>query len=284
MSKIFESMRRARPAFPAIDLGAYTLEGEQPGVTKPAEQPPLAAEENVSRELRIPESAPLLPFDGTHPRASEQYRILRTKIAQHSKEPKCIVISSAGVGDGKSTTAINVAAAFALKTDARILLMDGDFRRATIASQLGLPAEPGLADVLGGKCLLESATVRAAQIPNLHVLPAGRPTLNPSELLDSTAWASLCLRCRQMYEFIFIDSPPIGTVADFDLIHAHCDGVVLVARQDHTKRGLLLETLKKINKDKLLGVVLNATLSWPLARHNNSNAYYYYASAGSPTQ
>jgi capsular exopolysaccharide synthesis family protein len=280
MSRIFDSIQRAQPRFPGIDLASLAEQRPEARLLSTAtEERVISGDECATRELQIPESAPLIPFDGSHPGASEEYRILRTKIVQHQKQPKCIVVSSAGVGDGKSTTAINLASVFALKSDARILLMDGDFRRATVASQLGLPSEPGLADVLSGRSTLESAIVRAAQIPNLHVVPAGKASVNPSELLDSAAWTSLCLRCRRSYRYVFIDSPPIGTVADFDLIQAHCDGIILVARPDRTKRAHVLDILKNINKDKLVGVVLNSIVPWPLGKRKRSDSYYY-VSAG----
>ena len=94
--------------------------------------------------IRIPASTPLLPFDNTNFSAAEQYRMIRTKLIQHPRQPRLILISSAVPGDGKSVTAVNIAGALALKTEANVLLVDTDFRRSTIHIQLGLPASPGL--------------------------------------------------------------------------------------------------------------------------------------------
>src|SRR5207253_2006001 len=136
--------------------------------------------------LRIPHNSPALPFDGTLWAANEQYRILRTKLVQHPKSPRMIMISSTGPGDGKSITAINLAGALALKSDANVLLMDCDFRKSAIHRHLGSPPTPGLAEVLAGTCALEDAVVGTEEMPNLYILPAGKPEGNPVELLDSS--------------------------------------------------------------------------------------------------
>src|SRR5262249_37778174 len=82
--------------------------------------------------VRVPAAAPVLPFDGSHRRAAEQYRLVRTKIVQHPGQPRMLVVSSPAPGDGKTVTAVNIAGALALKNDANVLLMDGDLRRSTI--------------------------------------------------------------------------------------------------------------------------------------------------------
>ena len=90
----------------------------------------------------------MLPFDdGVSSHASEQYRIVRTRIVQHPSRPSLILVSSPDPGDGKTITAINVAGALSLKSEGSVLLIDADFRRPNIHEQLGLPIGPGLADL-----------------------------------------------------------------------------------------------------------------------------------------
>jgi receptor protein-tyrosine kinase len=187
-----------------------------------------------------------------------------------------ILISSAGPGDGKSVTAVNVAGALSLKTEANVLLADTDFRRSTIHSQLGLPAAPGLADVLSGGATLEEALIRTKQFPNLYVISAGRHCANPSELLDSTQWSTICNQLRSRFRYVIADSPPVASVADYELLQATCDGVVLVVRPDHTKRQACMKAIEIIPKDKLIGVVMNCVSEWFLARDD----YSYYDSKG----
>ena len=129
--------------------------------------------------IQVPASVPILPFDGAHPAASEQYRLARTKIIQHPRQPRIIQVSSPGPGDGKTITAINLAGALSLKTGGAVLLVDGDFRRSVVHSHLGLPAGPGFAEVLAGSCPLEAALIHVEQFHNLYVLPAGTTKSSP---------------------------------------------------------------------------------------------------------
>jgi protein-tyrosine kinase len=225
----------------------------------------------VSIQLSV--DSPVLPFDTEHQRAGEQYRMARTKLLHHPRQPRLVVISSAGSGDGKTVTAINLAGAMALKSEAEILLVDGDLRRSQIAPLLGIPNSPGLADVLGGRCQLEDAIVRLEQFPNLCVLPGGKPTANPTELLDSNRWLALCASVKEQFKYVIFDAPPIAAVADYDLIQAHCDGVVLVVRPDHTDRKRCLQALEIVPKERLIGVVMNCVRDWFLWKTQDYYAY-----------
>jgi capsular exopolysaccharide synthesis family protein len=229
--------------------------------------------------IRVQASSPVLPFDGTDWCAGEQYRILRTRIVQHAKQPRVIVVTSAGSGDGKTVTVINLAAALALKTGSRVLLLDGDFRRSRVSLELGLPSAPGLADVLKGDRSSDEALIQIEQIPNLYVMPAGEPQLNPAELLDSGQWTTMCAMWRRQFEYTVIDSPPIGAVADYDLLQAVSDGVLMVARPDHTNRKVCFKALETIPSDKMIGVVLNCLRGW-LVDKESAPYYSYYRSTG----
>jgi capsular exopolysaccharide synthesis family protein len=228
--------------------------------------------------VRIPAPSPLLPFDDGQWRPSEQYRILRTKINQHPKKPQVIVVSSPAPGDGKSVTAVNTAAVLSLKKEGRVLLLDADLRKSAIHVQLGIPQSPGLADVLTGNCTLDDAIVRIQEFPNLFVLAAGTASGNPAELLDSAAWQGLCEKLRSLFRFVVMDSPPVGAVADYDLIQAVCDGVILVIRPDHTNRQLCQKSLEHLPKAKFLGVLLNCVPDWAPAKGAGSDYYYYSGS------
>ncbi|HEY7390839.1 MAG TPA: CpsD/CapB family tyrosine-protein kinase [Bryobacteraceae bacterium] len=273
MSKVFDALAREQAAVPnAAQSGALSALLEELASAKaklsgaPSEK--LSAASNAgapsalsairTAPLRIAQRAPLLPFDGEHAQGAEQYRIARTRIAQHPNHPSMIVVSSAGRGDGKSVTAINLAGSFSLKAEGAILLVDADFRHSSIRKQLGLGAASGLAEVLEGKCALEEGLTRAEQLPNLYILPAGDPAANPGELLDSERWRELARRLRQLFGYIVVDSPPVAAVADYELIQSVSDGTLLVLRPDHTRRSLAAEALKAIPQKKLIGVVMNS--------------------------
>ena len=240
----------------------------------PAAEPhPLAHIRTLS--LRIPAPSPLLPFENGQWRPNEQYRILRTKISRHPKQPQVIVISSPASGDGKSVTAINTAGALSLKSGAEVLLLDADLRKPVMHKQLGLPQSPGLADVLAGACTLDEALVHTREFPNLYAITSGTTSVNPVELLDSRPWRDLCARLRTMFRYVIIDSPPVGAVADYALIQDVCDGIILVVRPDYTDRNLCRQSLDLVPKAKFLGVLLNCVPDWAPLGQGGSDYYYY---------
>jgi protein-tyrosine kinase len=241
---------------------------------EPIDAPPetVAPREIAYRmvQLKAKSGDPVLPFDEIDYRAAECYRTLRTNILHRSANLRTIAISSAGPGDGKTITSINLAGVLALKTDARVLLIDADLRRYGVARKLGIDRSPGLGEVLTGACSLDDAIVQTMNLPNLFVLPAGSSLPNPTELLDSSVWRGLIASVREQFEFIIIDTTPIGAVADFALVERVCDRTILVARPDHTERKGFLEALRSVSEEKLLGVVLNHTKEWFLWRSYDS--------------
>jgi protein-tyrosine kinase len=225
--------------------------------------------------LKVSPGSPVLPFDYSHWGASEQYRFIRTRIVQDPREPKMIVISSGGSGDGKSLTAINVTGALSLKTETA-LLIDADFRRASIHKHLNIERTPGLGDILEGRVTIEQALLRIDQLPRMYVLTAGEIHANPTELLDSPQWHTFRQQMRERFDYVIIDSPPIGTVADYDLIQSGCDGVLFVARPDHSNRSACFKALNHIPKEKLLGTAINCVKPWFLLKKSAYGSYQQY--------
>jgi capsular exopolysaccharide synthesis family protein len=222
--------------------------------------------------LRVSDSTPLLASQPEQPHAAEQYRIVRTRILQHPSGPSLLVVSSPSMGDGKTVTAVNLAAAFAMKSEEQILLIDADLRRSAVHSYLRVPRAPGLAEVLAGTCRPQDAIFRVGQIPSLHVLPAGEPAANPTELLGSSRWLALVNTVRQHFRRVIVDSPPVEVVADYDLIAAACDSVVLVIRPGCTNRTLCLRALEK-TKTKLRGALINGAADGGLSKRYLSHYY-----------
>ncbi|HEY7338260.1 MAG TPA: CpsD/CapB family tyrosine-protein kinase [Bryobacteraceae bacterium] len=253
-----------------------------PKESAPAAPPAVAAAPGGARRtpLALQSSSPLLPFENPHAHAAEQYRILRTKLAHHPKRPKMIVVSSANPGDGKTFTAINLSGVLSLKGDAKVLLMDADFRRSAIHAQLGLPEGPGLSEVVLGACQFDDAVIQAEQFPNLHILVNGKlANMNPSELLDSPYWRALCQMTRKRYQYVIVDSPPVAAVADYELIQMAADGMVLVVRPEHTNRSACFKAIETIPRDKFLGVILNCAQPWFLHKAYGYEYNYGYGYA-----
>lgn len=288
MSKIYEALTKKTAAQPQSELGEMFDRGEEavgllssegPGETvthvaspkpvqqlSPSAQFPLDWERIRSVSLRVADVSPVLPFGGEHPAAAEQYRLLRTRMTQSAPDCRFVLVTSAGPGEGKTVTSINLAGALSLKSTAKVLLIDGDLRRSSIPSVLGIPESPGLADVVARDAALGDAIVRAVEFPNLYILPAGKAKCNPSEIFDSVAWREVVTTIRASFDQIVSDCPPMGPLADFDLLEAACDRVLLVVRPDHTRRAHLNEAMERISKDKLLGTVLNCFSDWIFRR------------------
>ena len=230
-----------------------------------------------SVEVRPRKSVPLLPFAGESGQAAEQYRIVRTKVLQHPTRPRSIVVSSAESGDGKSVTAVNLAGVLALSPELKVLLSDGDLHRTSLARYFDIPATPGLANILDGQASISDTLVRIEPFPNLYFLPGGKSQRGPADTLNSNRWSELAGALRSQFDFCVFDAPPAGALADFDLIQAAVDGVVLVVRQDHTNRMLWMRALDSVPEEKLVGVVMNCIKPWFLGRGLGYYQYYYYS-------
>jgi len=278
MSKIFEVLKKhnsidlaeieqesSTTRIPPVDKGARLGDGLLP-----------SAQVEIGRiiSLHVSALAPIFPFsEEVHSAASEQYRIIRTKILHNASKPRLIVVSGACTGDGKTITSINIAASLSLKANAAVLLVDTDLRRPRIAKLLGIPSAPGLADVLCGRACLDEALVRTEEFPTLSLLPAGEGMENAAELLDSDQWRRLILEIRRRFSYAIMDATPAAVVADYELLQHVADGVIVVVRPDHTDREACLSLLQSVPKEKLVGAVLNCVEeSWLW----NTPGYYSY--------
>jgi capsular exopolysaccharide synthesis family protein len=290
VSKVFESIRRLEAESDSV---SSDLLSEAKSIFRDGAIPakPVAVESNGKSShvtdvphrvlpVRISADSPLMPFtpnDLGHARAGEQYRIIRTKIVQHPRSPRALAVSSVDSGDGKTATSVNVASALALKNQTNVVLVDCDLRRGRIAELLGFPETPGLTDLLSGSVTMGEAIIQAQQFPNLHILPGGTRLANPTELLDSPQWRNLIQQLRKQFDYVVLDTPPIGSLADYDLIQAASDGILLVARPDYTNRTRCLNALNSIPQDRLIGVILKCVEDWFLSKSSSHYGYYGYS-------
>ncbi len=224
--------------------------------------------------MEIPQGSPIFPFDGTEPRVAEQYRILRTSILLHPAKPHVIAVSSGSSGDGKTLTAINIAGILAMKSETTVLIVEGDLRKCALAPILGVKSSPGLAEVLRGQTTLDDAIIRAEQLPNFHILPAGTVTDNPAELLDSDEFRKFVKDVRKRFSFVVFDTTPAASVADFKLVMQVSDGILIVVRPDHTDRDSFQRAFELVPEKLLLGAVINAFEDWFLWKKLDANYYY----------
>jgi len=192
--------------------------------------------------------------------AAEQYQGLRLTIERlaRARGVKVMAISSPAAGDGKTVTAINLAGALARGSDERVLLIDADLRRPSIAAQLGLPhTHVGLADALSDDRTSVGSTVTRLDAYNLDVIPAGTPRAGVSQLLRSPRLDAFLREARRQYAYIVLDTPPLLPVFDSALLAASVDGVLMVVSANRTPRKLLGEALNLLDASTVLGIVFN---------------------------
>jgi len=206
--------------------------------------------------------------------AAEQYQGLRLTVERlaRGRDVKVIAISSPAAGDGKTVTAINLAGALARGSDDRVLLIDADLRRPSVARQLGITdAKVGLADALSDGRTSVADVVRRLDAYNLDVIPAGTPRTGISQILRSPRLDAFLKEARQRYAYIVLDTPPLLPVFDSALLAKSVDGVLMVVSANQTPRKLLGEALNMLDASKVLGIVFNRDAR-PLFGYYN--AYY----------
>ena len=192
---------------------------------------------------------------------AEQYRALRHTVEQlhKARDLRIVAVSSPGVGDGKTTTAINLAGALAQAPDARVLLVDADLRRPSLASLLALGGSdgPGLVNAILDSTLTLEQVARPRPPFNLSVIPAGQAPPSPYEMLKSPRLGELLEEARRRYDYIVLDAPPLCPVQDCRVIAQWVDGFLLVVAAHHTPRRLVAEALTVVERGKMLGLIFN---------------------------
>jgi capsular exopolysaccharide synthesis family protein len=202
--------------------------------------------------------------------AAEAYRVLRTNIqyANVDNPLKTIVVTSTGPGEGKTTTAINLAVVFA-QDQYKVLVIDADLRRPKIHKVLNLASNKGLTDILVRHSGFRSY-VKKIERYKIDLITSGRIPANPSEMLNSNTFKELLAGIKEEYDIVIIDSPPVLSVTDAVILSKMADGTLVVAcsgkvRGDDLKK--TVEILEKVDSN-IIGIVLNKT--------TNSKRYYKY--------
>lgn len=203
----------------------------------------------------------------------EAYKSLRTNVRffLHNYECKKLCITSATAGEGKSITMLNLAISIA-QSGQKVILIDADLRRPAMARLLVEKAAPGLSNVLAGLSTIQES-IRTEVYPNLDILFSGDVPPNPSEILGSAEMEKLITDLSKRYDYVLVDTPPVGVVSDASLVASLVDGVLLLVRQNRTKKD---EVRRAVNNLQLTGArILGYILNGVVPEHGDSYGYYY---------
>jgi capsular exopolysaccharide synthesis family protein len=218
-----------------------------------------------------------------HPRSPhcEEYRSLRTQLLLAAerrraagKEMQAIVVASARPGEGKTTTAVNLAWMLAQTDGVNCLIIDADLRMPSLADYLGVEEHPGLSDVFDGSVEIEQAIVKLNPA-GLHLLPGGAAREDIAELISGNAFRRILDKARTMFDYIIIDAPPLTIFTDAAVLINLADGAMLVVKAGKSRYATINRMLEHVSRDQLLGVVLNGTKEESPESHYN----YYYDSS-----
>ena len=205
---------------------------------------------------------------------SEQYRAIRTNIEYSNvdQNTKTILVTSSDKNEGKTTTVSNLAVSFA-NLNKKVLLIDCDLRNASIHKMFKINNIYGLTDILAKDRAVDKC-IQKTELENLYVLTAGSTPPNPAEILSSEKMKNLIEDLKNIYDYIFIDTPPIGLVTDAGVLSSFIDGVVLVVKSESVEKKYLEETKKKLDAvdARILGAILNSYKS----EQKDYDYYSYY--------
>jgi capsular exopolysaccharide synthesis family protein len=221
----------------------------------------------------IPQNIGYLLDEGTESKHAEAYRVLRTNLLFSRKDEKLntIVVVSAGAGEGKSTTTINLATVFS-QAGNRVLVVDSDLRRPTLHKLFKVSNNLGLTNyLLKQNTLLE--LVQTTPVPNLDFMASGRLPNSSMGILGSAQMKEMIAELKQRYDFIFFDSPPILGVSDASILASEVDLVMQVIQYRRYPQPMTIRAKQMIEKvgGNFIGMVLNNI------NMSQDEGYYYYS-------
>lgn len=209
-------------------------------------------------------------------RSVEQYRRLaaRLHLAQAQRGTKVVMISSALPGEGKTLTAANVALTLSHSYKRRVLLIDGDLRRPWVHELFNVPNISGLNDGIRSQNGQKVPLIRWSDC--LTLLTAGRPDADPMSVLSSDRMRQIVAEASETFDWVIVDTPPVGLLTDASLLAAIVDTVILVVQSGRTPFHEIDKVVQAIGRESILGIVLNKVE--PNGSYPYEDYYYSYAS------
>jgi capsular exopolysaccharide synthesis family protein len=208
---------------------------------------------------------------------ADQYRGLRHTIERLHRDSglQVVAVTSPGAGEGKTITSLNLAASLAQSAQTRVLVIDADLHRPSVAENLGIapPHAPGLSDAIVGDDSSLNHAMRRIEPFNLSVVLAGTPHAGAYELLNSSRLDFLLKTARSDFDYVIVDTPPVVPLPDSRLLARCVDGFLLVVAAHKTPRKALAEALNLVDSSKTIGMVFNGD-DRPLSPYSSYYGYY----------
>lgn len=234
---------------------------------------------NKNRENLKPEQSRKVLGENLSFAAAEAYKMMRTNLNFSLPEVdgcKIIGVTSSLKGEGKSTTAVNIAYTMA-QTEGKVLLIEADMRLPTLARRLRVRTKPGLSNLLGGQCNGNDILQKSGLLSNLWVTTAGDIPPNPAELLGSERMGATLKALSNVFDVIIVDLPPVTAVTDAAIVSKFVQGMIIAVRQNYCDRASIDETVKQLRfaNAKILGFVMTGadTQSKNYKRYGNYGDY-----------
>jgi protein-tyrosine kinase len=286
MGRIDEALRRTGVDTSAAPAGSGAA--SSPWAFGPEPPQPVAQGPRLRSELDFPPAAGsgswrfsefsaewrdrLIGSPSVDPLLVEQFRRLAATLhhVQTADNLKAVLVTSALPGDGKTMTSVNLSLVLSASYGRRVLLIDADLRRPSIQALSQMPDAPGLSDALK-----VSGDQKLSVVPlteNLVLLPAGRAVSDPMGALTSSRMQRILEEAAERFDWVIVDAPPIGPVADASLLAQRVDGIVFVVRAGRTPYPAVQKAVETLGRERILGVVLNGLTP------EQSNGYYGYYS------
>jgi len=275
--------RRARPLAPVALPPAPPAEPPKNN-TPTAPPPPPAAETaepvrprtgSLFERIDAGLARKVVVDENIMPASREQYRRLAATLHQNQSATglKVVMISSAVGGEGKTLTAANLALTFSESYQRSVLLIDGDLRRPSLHTIFKIDGSSGLSD---GLLSLEDTPLSLRQVSQrLTLLPAGRAVSDPMAGLTSDRMRRVIEEAREAFDWVIVDTPPVGILTDANLLASMVDGAVLVVKAEHTPYQLVQRAVEALGRNRILGIVLNRALTQLDGTKYGYYNYYY---------
>jgi capsular exopolysaccharide synthesis family protein len=289
MGRIDDALRRAENGRRDLDVprsigpgpfvspwgsGEVELKGER---SAPAALPALALRHTAAPLF----SAPAERFDaewrerlavgpGENSILADQFRRLAATLlhVQRTERLRSVMVTSALPEDGKTLTAINLAMVLSASYRRRVLLVEGDFRRPAISRAAGIPVGPGLSEALKAHDDRKAPLIQLSE--TLTLLPAGRPDSDPLSALTSSRLQALFQDAAENFDWVIVDTPPLGATTDASLLCPLVDAALLVVRVGRTPLSAVRQAIDTLGRDRILGVVMNGSDEAQAARYDYS--------------